>query len=59
VLEPPDDIDSWEDEEPEHFACLFPRFCVMPGPHFESECLTWMDMERLWDAAIKQEESRP
>lgn len=57
MLEPPDDIDSWDDEEEgllgEFGTCLFPSLCVMPGEHFTSECCTWMEMARLWEAATE------
>ena len=57
MLEPPDDIESWDDEEDNFFgefgACLFPTHCVMPGEHYTSECCTWMEMARIWEAATK------
>jgi hypothetical protein len=62
MLEPADDFDSWDDEsdfEDPFDQCLFPRLCVMPSPHFQSECMTWMEASRYHDAAMNGIEARP
>lgn len=59
MLEPPDDIQDWEEDEDgrglgRFGECLFPGLCVMPSDHFPAECCTWMEMERLWNEAMRR-----